>query len=68
MKGANLMKSSVANPDPGSGAFFTWIRVPGRKKFGSGIRGGKIRIRIPDPQRCSEIDPKNKLRVHFVYV
>ncbi len=37
--------SSLADPDPGSGAFFD-IRDPGWKKVGSGIN-------IPDPQHCA---------------
>jgi hypothetical protein len=93
---------SVADPDPGSGAFLTpgsgmgkksgsgiqiryeqpgsyfrelrnsflvkylnyfmWVRDPGWKKFGSGIRNGKSSdpgsvINIPDPQRWEVFFP-----------
>ncbi len=35
-------KNSVADPDPGSGAFDPWIRDPGWVKI-------RIRIRDPEP-------------------
>jgi hypothetical protein len=39
------IETSVANPDPGSGAFLALDPGSGMEKFGSGIR-----INIPDPQ------------------
>jgi hypothetical protein len=43
--GLKTLKSSCADPDPGSEIFLTLDPVSGMEKFGSGIN-------IPDPQHC----------------